>query len=62
MTQPSNAGASTEQHITGSPETEKFPTDNPPDSNTPAGGSSNKGINDNRANLNEGEPLPEPPD
>ncbi|MCO8269418.1 hypothetical protein M1L60_02300 [Actinoplanes sp. TRM 88003] len=64
MTDSSNAGASTEQHVTGSPETDPFPTDQPPTADTPATGSSNKGINEHRANLSEGEPedAPEPPD
>ena len=64
MTQTPNAGSSSDQIVTGGPETDKFPTDNPPGSDTPASGSSNKGINDNRSNLNEGEDdlAPEPPD
>nr|WP_221373819.1 hypothetical protein [Actinoplanes polyasparticus] len=64
MTEPTNVGAGTEQHITGSPETDPFPTDKPPSADTPSDGSSNKGINEHRANLNEGETdeAPEPPD
>ncbi|MBM2619857.1 hypothetical protein JIG36_30535 [Actinoplanes sp. LDG1-06] len=60
MTETPNAGASTDQHVTGSPETDEFPTDRPPSATTPASGSSNKGINERRANLDEGEPD-EPP-
>ena len=56
MTDTPNAGASTEQHITGSPETDPFPTDQPPTADTPATGSSNKGINERRANRAEDEP------
>ncbi|WP_250035433.1 hypothetical protein [Paractinoplanes maris] len=67
MSHSSKAGSETEQHITGSPETGEFITDAPPSAGTPASGSSNKGINDNRGNLGEGEPdesgdVPEPPD
>lgn len=61
-----NAGAETDQHITGSPETGEFTTDAPPTGGAEAHGSSNKGINEHRANRNEGEDrdddLPEPPD
>jgi hypothetical protein len=45
-----NAGASTDQHITGAEETGDFIVDQPPVSTTPAHGSSNKGINDRKAN------------
>ncbi|HEY0530593.1 MAG TPA: hypothetical protein VGD29_03235 [Actinoplanes sp.] len=45
-----NAGASTDQYITGRPETGDFIVDQPPTSTTPAQGSSNKGINDTRGN------------
>ncbi|GAB2576366.1 hypothetical protein Aab01nite_13150 [Paractinoplanes abujensis] len=65
MSDTSNAGPSTDQHITGAPETDPFPTDNPPGSATPATGSSNKGVNATRANRGEdeaGAPVPEPPD
>jgi hypothetical protein len=44
------AGASTDQHITGKPETGQSIVDQPPTSTTPADGSSNKGINATRAN------------
>jgi hypothetical protein len=47
---PANPGSSTDQHITGSPETGTFITDEPPTSDTPADGSSNAGINATRAN------------
>jgi hypothetical protein len=47
---PENAGASTDQHITGEEESGDFIVDQPPTSTTPAHGSSNKGINDLRAN------------
>ena len=59
-----NAGASSDQHITGTPETDEFTTDAPPTGETEAHGSSNKGINEHRANRDEGEPdnAPEPPD
>ncbi|MBL7258999.1 hypothetical protein JKJ07_32270 [Actinoplanes sp. LDG1-01] len=60
MTDTSNAGASTEQHVTGAPETDEFPTDAPPNADTPASGSSNKGINDTDANRQPEEN--EPPD
>jgi hypothetical protein len=64
MTHTPNAGSETDQHVTGTPETDPFPTDQPPSTDTPASGSSNKGINTQRANRNEGEDeaLPEPPD
>jgi hypothetical protein len=65
MTSTPNAGAETDQHITGSPETDEFPTDAPPAGGAEAHGSSNKGINDRRGNRNEGEDdetVPEPPD
>jgi len=45
-----NAGAGTDQHITGVEETGDFIVDQPPTSSTPAHGSSNKGINDLKAN------------
>ena len=44
------AGASSDQHVTGQPETGEFPVDTPPTPTTPAHGSSNKGINTTRAN------------
>ena len=46
----STAGASTDQHVTGSEETGAFLTDELPTSATPAHGSSNAGINAHRAN------------
>jgi hypothetical protein len=45
-----NAGPSTDQHVTGSEETGQSLVDQPPTSTTPAHGSSNKGINDTKAN------------
>ncbi|GIE99583.1 hypothetical protein [Paractinoplanes rishiriensis] len=50
-----DAGASTDQHVTGGPETEVFPTDEPPVATTPSHGSSNAGINTTRANRVEPE-------
>ena len=53
------AGPSTDQHITGKEETGQAIVDQPPTSTTPATGSSNKGINDtkaNRAPTNEASP------
>jgi hypothetical protein len=47
------AGASTDQHITGGGETGRSIVDQPPAATTPAEGSSNKGINDTRANREE---------
>jgi fibronectin type 3 domain-containing protein len=44
------AGASTDQHITGVEEAGESIVDRPPTSATPAHGSSNKGINDLKAN------------
>jgi hypothetical protein len=44
------AGSSTDQHVTGRPETGEFLVDQPPVSTTPATGSSNKGVNTTRAN------------
>ena len=44
------AGASTDQHVTGKPETGESLVDQPPVSTTPATGSSNKGINTTKAN------------
>ena len=45
-----NAGASTDQQITGMEETGDFIVDQPPTSTTPVHGSSNKGINDLKGN------------
>jgi hypothetical protein len=45
-----SAGSSTDQHVTGSEETGTFIVDQPPVPTTPADGSSNKGINDTKAN------------
>jgi hypothetical protein len=42
--------ASTDQHITGEPETGEFTTDRAPTSGTPAHGSSNVGVNTTDAN------------
>ncbi|AEV85139.1 hypothetical protein ACWT_4115 [Actinoplanes sp. SE50] len=44
------AGGSTDQHVSGLPETGDFLTDAPPTSGTPADGSSNAGINRTGAN------------
>ena len=44
------AGSSTDQHVTGTPETGEFLTDQAPTAGTPAHGSSNVGINDVGAN------------
>ena len=49
-----NAGSETDQHITGSEETGTFLTDQPP-APSPATGSSNVGINERRANREEGQ-------
>lgn len=67
MTKPNiDAGSSTDQHVTGDPETGEFNTDKAPSSRTPSHGSSNAGINDNGANHSEvmdeatgGHPAPE---
>jgi hypothetical protein len=45
-----DAGASTDQYVTGSTETGDFLTDKAPASDTPANGSSNAGVNSTRAN------------
>jgi hypothetical protein len=45
-----NAGASTDQHVTGAQEEGDFLVDQPPTATTPAHGSSNKGINQTKAN------------
>jgi hypothetical protein len=47
---PTNAGSSTDQHVTGAPETGTFTTDKAPTADTPVHGSSNAGINVTRAN------------
>ena len=51
-----NAGAATDQHITGHDESGTFLTDQPPTSATPATGSSNAGINKLRGNQAEDQP------
>jgi hypothetical protein len=51
-----DAGAGTDQHITGSDETGTFLTDQPPTAETPATGSSNAGINKHRGNRAEDQP------
>ena len=48
------AGASTDMHITGDPETGTFITDEPPTSSTPSHGSSNAGVNAAHGNRPEG--------
>ena len=48
-----DAGSSTDQHITGDPETGEFNTDRAPSSGTPAHGSSNIGVNTTNANSPE---------
>jgi hypothetical protein len=45
-----NAGAGTDQHVSGAAETGTFTTDRAPTGNTPADGSTNAGINETRAN------------
>jgi hypothetical protein len=45
-----NAGASTDQHVSGAAETGTFTTDQAPTGDTPADGSTNAGINANHAN------------
>jgi len=44
-----SAGSSTDQHITGRPETGDFITDKPPAADTPVHGSSNAGLDDQDA-------------
>jgi len=48
-----DAGSSTDQHITGQPETGEFPTDKEPVGDTPADGSTNAGVNETKANRQE---------
>jgi hypothetical protein len=48
--EPTNAGSSTDPHVTGAPETGTFTTDEAPAGDTPAHGSGNAGINATRAN------------
>jgi hypothetical protein len=48
--EPTVAGGSTDQHISGLEEEGAFLTDEPPTSTTPASGSSNRGINERHAN------------
>jgi hypothetical protein len=45
-----DAGNSTDVHVTGTPETSTFVTDEPPTADTPADGSSNAGVNETGAN------------
>jgi hypothetical protein len=45
-----NAGSSTDQHVTGTPETGTFITDEAPTADTPVHGSSNAGVNETGAN------------
>jgi hypothetical protein len=52
------AGPSTDQHVTGEPETGTFITDEAPKGRTPAHGSSNAGINEVHGNRQEAE-IPE---
>jgi hypothetical protein len=47
---PENAGPSTDQYVTGTEEDGDFLVDQTPVATTPAHGSSNKGINDLKAN------------
>ena len=49
----SSAGPSTDQNITGDPETGEFTTDKPPTTTTPANGSSNIGINTRHGNRDD---------
>jgi hypothetical protein len=44
-----NAGSSTDQHVTGEPETGTFQTDKAPAADTPVHGSSNAGLDDQDA-------------
>ncbi len=46
-----DAGSSTDQHITGAPETGEFLTDQAPTPTTPAHGSGNAGVNALDANA-----------
>jgi hypothetical protein len=41
-----DAGSSTDQHVTGTGETGTFTTDEPPTADTPAHGSGNAGVNE----------------
>jgi hypothetical protein len=54
--QRTDAGSSTDQHVTGRDEDGKFQTDKEPVADTPADGSTNAGINETKANR------PEPTD
>ena len=56
--EPSAAGGSTDQHISGLEEEGTFLTDEPPTSKTPANGSSNRGINKLHANREDVEEDP----
>jgi hypothetical protein len=46
-----DAGSSTDQHVTGSPETGTFLTDQAPTAGTPAHGSGNAGVDTAGAHL-----------
>ncbi len=60
--EPGVAGASTDQHVSGLPETGTFQTDEPPAADTPADGSSNAGINRLHANRPADEETADDPD
>lgn len=53
-----NAGASTDQHVSGTAETGTFTTDQAPTGDTPAHGSSNAGINANQVDTAAGPEKP----
>jgi hypothetical protein len=53
--EPTIAGSSTDQHISGLEEEGTFITDEPPTSTTPANGSNNRGVNKLQANREDGE-------
>ena len=48
-----DAGASTDQHVSGLEETGRLQTDKEPAADTPAAGSSNQGVNETKANRAE---------
>jgi hypothetical protein len=53
-----NAGASTDQHVSGTAETGTFTTDRAPTADTPADGSTNAGINAHRVDTAAGREKP----
>lgn len=52
-----DAGSSTDQHVTGAPETGTFLTDQAPSADTQAHGSSNAGVNNTHAGDPQGDPT-----